>query len=290
MTDRVMKHRTLDLDGHEVFYREAGPIGGPVLLALHGYPCSSFEFRSVGPLIADVGWRILAPDFPGAGYSQDPPDFDYSFDGYAGLVERFLDALGVNRFGLYLHDFGSQIGLRVALRRPQAILSLIVQNGDIYEDTLGPRYAALKRWFVEKTPEAHQALEDAISIEGFRDEFENEVDGEVKARLSPDLWQLHWALTTPQRRAVYVGLMEGLEENLGWFDRYQTYVREYQPPTLIVWGPLDGYMPEPSARAWLRDLPHAELHLFPDGGHWLLETHLDAVAPLIQGFLRRLVN
>ncbi|PSJ40900.1 alpha/beta fold hydrolase [Allosphingosinicella deserti] len=282
----VVRHRWIELDGYRVFYREAGPPDGPVLLLPHGYPCSSYEFRNLMPRLGN-GWRQLAPDFPGCGYSDTPDDFRYDFDGYADFLARFLDALGVHRFALYLHDFGSQIGLRLAIQGPERITGLIIQNGDIYEDVLGPKYEGLKAYFRDPTPERRDALGDAVSEDGYREEFLNDVRPERAELIPPDLWTLHWALTTPRRREIIVGIIAGLKDNLDWFARYQAYLRAHQPPTLIVWGPQDGYMPEASARAYLRDLPNAELHLL-DGGHWLLETNLDEAAGLIRDFLGRL--
>ena len=282
----VVRHRWMELDGYRVFYREAGPPDGPVLLLPHGYPCSSYEFRNLMPQLGN-GWRQLAPDFPGCGYTDTPDDFRYDFDGYADFLARFLDALGVHRFALYLHDFGSQIGLRLAIQGPERITGLIIQNGDIYEDVLGPKYEGLKAYFRDPTPERRDALGDAVSEDGYREEFLNDVRPERAELIPPDLWTLHWALTTPRRREIIVGIIAGLKDNLDWFARYQAYLRAHQPPTLIVWGPQDGYMPEASARAYLRDLPNAELHLL-DGGHWLLETNLDEAAGLIRDFLGRL--
>ncbi|MDT8757753.1 alpha/beta hydrolase [Sphingomonas psychrotolerans] len=279
-----VRHRHLNVDGFTVFYRECGSEDAPVLLLPHGYPCSSYEFRNLMPLLADQ-WRLIAPDFPGCGYSDTPANFDYSFTGYAAFLERLCESLGVDRFAIYLHDFGSQIGLRLAIRDPGRITGLIVQNGDIYEDQLGPKYAPLQAYFSDPTPEAKEKLGDAVTKDGFRDEFLNEVTDELAGRVPPDLWELHWALMTPRRREIAVGVIAGLKENLAWFPRYQAYLREHRPPTLIVWGPRDGYMPEGAARAYLRDLPDAELHLL-DGGHWLLETHLYEVADLIRPFLR----
>jgi pimeloyl-ACP methyl ester carboxylesterase len=278
-----VKHRFVQLDGIDVFYRDAGSPDAPALLLPHGYPCSSYEFRNFMPLLADR-WRLLAPDFPGCGYSNTPDDFAYDFDGYADFLDRFTDRLGVARFALYLHDFGSQIGLRLAIRRPERIAALIIQNGDIYEDVLGPKYAPLQEYFRNPTPDGRAKLGEAVSMEGFRDEFLNDVRPELAERIPPDLWKLHWSLTTPRRRKIAIEVIVGLRENLGWFPRYQTYLREHQPPTLIVWGPQDGYMPEASARAYLRDLPKAELHLL-DGGHWLLETNLFEVVALTRDFL-----
>ncbi|MDD0844120.1 alpha/beta fold hydrolase [Pseudomonas sp. Gutcm_11s] len=281
-----VRHQRLDLDGVDIFYREAGPPDAPVLLLPHGYPCSSYEFRNLMPLLADR-WRLLAPDFPGCGYSATPYDFSYGFDGYAHFLARFTNQLGVEHFALYLHDFGSQIGLRLAISRPQRITALILQNGDIYEDQLGPKYAALKHFFAHPSDEARATLAEAVSLEGFRGEFLNDVEPPLAALIPPDLWQLHWSLTTPLRKRIALQVIAGLKDNLAWFPHYQAYLRQHQPPTLILWGPRDGYMPEGSARAYLRDLPGAELHLFDDGGHWLLETHLLEAAELIRDFLER---
>ncbi|WP_370689849.1 alpha/beta fold hydrolase [Neorhizobium galegae] len=284
--DRIrVKHKWLGLNGMRVFYREAGRVGAPVLLLPHGYPCSSHEFRRLMPRLADR-WHLVAPDFPGSGYTDTPSGFAYDFDGFTSFLDEFTQALGLDRFALYLHDFGSQIGLRLAIRRPEKIVALIVQNGDIYEDALGPRYAGLQEFWRNPTEEGRRKIAGAVSEEGFREEFLNEVRPEIAERISPDLWKLHWALTDERRRQIAVDVIAGLRANVAWFPRYQQYLRDRQPPTLIVWGPQDGYMPEKSARAFLRDLPRAELHLL-DGGHWLLETNLDEVAPLIRDFLGR---
>jgi pimeloyl-ACP methyl ester carboxylesterase len=285
MEIRLVKHRFLQLDGAQVFYREAGPADAPPILLPHGYPCSSYAFRNLMPLLSDR-WRVLAPDFPGCGYSDTPERFAYDFDGYAGFLARFADRMAVRRCTLYLHDFGSQIGLRFAIAQPDRIGALVIQNGDIYEDVLGPKYAPLLAYFRNPTPRGHEQLRAFVSEEAFRDEFLNGVPSELAERMAPDLWHLHWALMTPRRRDIAVRVIEGLRENLAWFPRYQSYLRTHQPPTLIVWGPRDGYMPEPSARAYLRDLADAELHLL-DGGHWLLETHLEEVACLMRDFLSR---
>jgi pimeloyl-ACP methyl ester carboxylesterase len=286
MSTTLVRHNTLQLNGMRVFYREAGPANAPVLLLPHGYPCSSYEFRNLMPLLADR-WRVIAPDFPGSGYSDTPEGFPYDFDGFAQFLDDFTAALGVERMALYLHDFGSQIGLCFAILYPERILGLIIQNGDIYEDVLGPKYEGLQAYFRDPTPEAKAKIGEAISEEGFREEFLNDVRPDLRALIPPDLWTLHWSLMTEERKRIALEVIAGLKENLYWFPRYQTYLRDHHPPTLIVWGPQDGYMPELSARAYLRDLPEAELHLL-DGGHWLLETTLDAVVPLIRNFLSRI--
>lgn len=283
--DRAVRHARIDVDGIGVFYREAGPPDALVVLLPHGYPCSSFEFRNFIPALADR-WRLVAPDLPGFGYSDTPEDFDYSFEGYGAFLDRFVRALGLERYALYLHDYGTWIGLQLALKAPERLAALIIQNGDIYEDALGPKYETLKLYWADPSPARRQPLLDAVSEEGFRDEFLGELREDLKARIPPDLWKLHWSLMTEKRRQVMVALMEGWKSNFDWFPRYQAFLREHRPPTLMPWGPQDGYMPEASARAYLRDLPDAELHLL-DGGHWLLETHFDEVVSLSREFLGR---
>jgi pimeloyl-ACP methyl ester carboxylesterase len=281
----AVHHKTVEVEGITIFYREAGQPGAPVVILPHGYPCSSYQFRNYMAGLGDR-WHLLAPDFPGSGYSATPADFDYSFEGFSRLLEAFLEKLGVERFAIYLQDFGGWIGLRLAMRHPDRIAAIILQNGDIYEDTMGPKYEALKAYFANPTEVEKQKLAEAITEEGFKEEFLNDLPPRLADRVPPDLWKLHWSLMTGERRRIAHNVIAGLKDNLAWFPRYQAYLREHRPPALIMWGPLDGYMPEPSARAYLRDLPDAELHLL-DAGHWLLETSLDEAVQLTRDFLNR---
>lgn len=281
----AVHHKTVEVDGVSIFYREAGRPGAPVVVLPHGYPCSSYEFRNYMAALGDR-WYLLAPDFPGSGYSATPPDFDYSFEGFSRLLEAFLDKLGIDRFAIYLHDFGGWIGLRLAMRHPDRIAAIILQNGDIYEDTMGPKYEALKTYFATPTEAEKQKLAEAITEEGFKEEFLNDLPPRLADRVPPDLWKLHWSLMTDERRRIALNVIAGIKDNLTWFPRYQAYLRDNRPRALILWGPLDGYMPEPSARAYLRDLPDAELHLL-DAGHWLLEVSLGEAVRLTRDFLNR---
>jgi pimeloyl-ACP methyl ester carboxylesterase len=238
------------------------------------------------PRLADR-WRLVAPDYPGAGYSGTPDDFDYSFEGYAAFLCDFLQALGIDRLALYLHDFGSPIGIRLAIKRPESVTALIIQNGDIpYEDALGPKYADIEKTWTLSDAEMREKIADSVTQETFKEEFLNAVRPELASSIPPDLWQLHWSLMSGKRKQIAVSLIAGLKANRIWFPEHRKYLREHQPPTLIIWGPEDHYMPENSARAYLHDIPEAELHLL-DGGHWLLETHLEEVVPLIRDFLNR---
>jgi pimeloyl-ACP methyl ester carboxylesterase len=280
-------HRHITIGQVDTFYREAGPEGAPVVLLPHGYPCSSYEFRNLMPRLADR-WRCLAPDYPGAGYSATPDDFDYSFDGYAGFLDNFVKTLGIDRFTLYLHDFGSPIGARLAIKAPERITALIIQNGDVpYADALGKKYAEIEHAWALPAAEMRQRLGEAVTETTFREEFMNDVRPDLADLIPPDLWKLHWSLITPKRKKIAVELIAGLKENRAWFPHYRKYLSDHRPPTLIVWGPQDGYMPEKSGRAYLRDLPDAEIHML-DGGHWLLETNLDEVVALVRDFLGRL--
>jgi pimeloyl-ACP methyl ester carboxylesterase len=284
--DTCVRHRRVMVGSVDTFYREAGPQGAPVVLLPHGYPCSSYEFRNLLPRLADR-WRLIAPDYPGAGYSATPASFDYSFDGYAAFLDRFVRELGLRRYVLYLHDFGSPIGARLAIQAPERVAALIIQNGDIpYEDALGPKYAEIEKTWALPAAQMRAQLAESIDERTFREEFLNAVGPELEERIPPDLWKLHASLMTPKRREIAIDLIAGLKENRSWFPQHRRYLAEHRPPTLIVWGPQDGYMPEKSARAYLRDLPEAELHLL-DGGHWLLETHLDEVVALVRDFLAR---
>ncbi|MEV0106791.1 alpha/beta hydrolase [Nocardia sp. NPDC050799] len=271
-----------------MFYREAGPAHAPVLLLPHGYPASSFAFRNLMPALADR-WRTIAPDLPGFGYSGTPDasEFSYTFDGYADFLRRFTEVLHLPRYAIYLHDYGSQFGFRLAIAAPQKVTALIISNGDIYEDQHGPKYAPLKKFWDNPTDEGRDELAAHVSPDGFRDEYVGEIDDDLADLLTPDLWTLAWAqLGTPQRRENLTSLLADQRHTVPGFPRQQAYLREHRPPTLIVWGPQDGYMPAGAAHAYHRDHPDAELHLLR-GGHWLLETNLDDVVPLIRDFLHR---
>ncbi|GAA3834527.1 alpha/beta fold hydrolase [Streptomyces phyllanthi] len=282
-------HRTVDVDGVEVFYREAGPADAPVVLLPHGYPSSSFQYRTLMPVLGDR-WRLIAPDFPGFGYSETPgPDrFDYSFAGYARLLERFSEVLDLHRFALYLFDYGSQAGLQLAVEHPERIAALVIQNGDAYAETLGPKYAALKEYWADPTPERRAALAEAVTERGLREEVIGEVPAHMAELISPDLWELSWpVLGRSPNREIMVDLFADIKSSVDRFPEYQAYLRGAQPPALIVWGPHDDYMPEDAARAYLTDLPDAELHVLKDAGHWALETHLHEIAGLMREFLGR---
>lgn len=289
----AVKHRWTEIDGVNTFYREAGPSDAPVVLLPHGYPASSYVYTG---LMAELGdqWRLVAPDLPGFGQSATPApeSFGYTFEAYSRWLQSFVTDLGLSRYVIWLHDYGSQFGLQLAMWAPGQVAGLVIQNGDIYPHAFGPKYDKLREMWDHPGPDARRGMAAHASLKGFEDEFRSELPEAVQERVPPDLWTLHWALmSTPERLANLVRLLEDQPTTLAWMEEEQAYLREHQPATLIVWGPHDGYMPEKSARAYDADLPDAEVHILGGvhgGGHWLLQTHLDEVAPLVRSFLTRL--
>ena len=279
-------HRRVDIDGVEVFYRESEPdrADAPTLLLLHGFPSGSHQFRR---LMRELGsrYRLIAPDYPGFGHTRAPEGFEYSFDRLADVVEGFVERLGLERFALYAFDFGAPVGYRVAQHHPEWIAGLVVQNGNAYEAGLSEGARA----FTALRPEdegAEEQIRGLLTLDGTRGQYEAGVAD--PAAIDPDAWTLdqHF-LDLPGHKEAQVALAFDYKSNVERYPQWQAWLREHRPPALIVWGRGDMFFPEPGARAYLADLPEAELHLF-DTGHFALETHLAEIAPLIADFLDRL--
>jgi pimeloyl-ACP methyl ester carboxylesterase len=276
-------HRFLDVDGVQVFYREAGPAGGTPLLLLHGFPSASHQFRRLIDALGDRH-HLIAPDYPGFGHTEAPASFEYSFDRLADTVEVFVERLDLSRFVMYVFDFGAPVGFRLATRHPEWIAGLIVQNGNAYEEGL----SEAAREFIALRPEAEGAEETIrglLTLEGTRSQYLTGVrDPEA---ISPDGWTLdqHF-LDLPGRKEAQVALAFDYHSNVERYPAWQAWLREHRPPALITWGRDDPFFPEPGGRAYLRDLPDADLHLL-NTGHFALEECLPEIAPLISGFLDR---
>jgi pimeloyl-ACP methyl ester carboxylesterase len=285
----VTYHRTAEIDGQKVFYREAGPADGPVLLLLHGFPTSSHMFRNLIPALADK-WRIIAPDFLGYGESAapDPKTFAYTFDRLAGSVDGLLRKLGVSRFAMYAMDYGAPVAWRLALARPEGITGLIVQNGNAYDEGLKDFWDPIKTYWTKGTPEARNALADLLSLKSTIWQYTNGAS-DVE-RISPDNW-LHdqTLLDRPGNKDVQLDLFYDYRTNPPLYPKVQAFFRERQPPTLIIWGKNDFIFPPDGAHPYLRDLPDAQLHFF-DTGHFALEEKLDEMVPVIRSFLSQRVK
>ncbi|MFD7162843.1 alpha/beta fold hydrolase [Streptomyces violascens] len=278
-------HRRVEVDGVDVFYRESLPerADAPVLLLLHGFPSASHQFRR---LIDALGaqYRLIAPDYPGFGHTEAPTGFTYSFERLADITEGFVEHLGLRRFTLYVFDFGAPVGFRLALRHPERVAGLVVQNGNAYEEGLSDG----AREFIALTPElpgAEETIRGLLTLDATRGQYEG---GTLDPQLvAPEGWLLdqHF-LDLPGRTAAQLALAYDYRSNVAAYPAWQAWLREHRPPTLITWGTNDPFFPEPGARAYLRDVPDAELHLF-ETGHFALEDRLPEIAPLIADFLDR---
>ncbi|HVI49569.1 MAG TPA: alpha/beta fold hydrolase [Chitinophaga sp.] len=275
--------RTARIEGLDIFYREAGDPEAPVILLLHGFPSSSHMYRNLIPLLA-THYRVIAPDYPGAGYSSRPvPEtFAYTFDHLSEIMEHFIDHLGLQQFHLYMQDYGGPVGFRIAVRRPELIASLLIQNANTYTEGLGPDVQEIGDLIASGDKEAlAAAIDEKLTITHMRrDYLYAAINPE---RISPDTWTLDAILTDKPIQRV---LFANYETNFPLYPVWQQYLREHQPPTLITWGEHDTIFPGSGARAYLKDLPDAELHLF-NSGHFILEEHAEEVAVLIKKFLKK---
>jgi pimeloyl-ACP methyl ester carboxylesterase len=282
----IVHHRKVGVDGVEIFYREAGRRNAPAILLLHGFPSSSHMFRHLIPALADR-YRLVAPDYPGFGFSQFPAadEFDYSFGNYARLMGEFADAVGLDRFALYIQDYGAPIGLRLALARSRSITALITQNGNAYEEGLSAGWDPLKAYWRDPTPQRREQLKGWLGADGLRLQYTAGVRGEQLERLAPDTWALDWAhLSRPGNEDIQIGLFGDYRHNVALYPEIQAWFRQARPPTLVLWGKNDPFFTVAGALAFRRDLPQARVELL-DGSHFLLETHGPQCVAVIRDFL-----
>jgi pimeloyl-ACP methyl ester carboxylesterase len=283
------RYRTVVVDGHELFYREAGDPDRPTVVLLHGVPASSFMFRE---LIADLSdaYHLVAPDYIGFGHSAAPTvdEFEYTFDALADLTGKMLDALGLDRYALYIQDYGAPIGLRLAVRHPERISALITQNGNAYEAGLTPFWPPLLAYAEDGVTNA-ETVAGFFEPEGTRFMYEQGVPAAHHDRVSPDTRTVdQMALDRPGNRDVQLALLRDYRHNIPLYPSFHRYFREHQPPTLVAWGEHDGIFGPDGARAFATDLPDAEIHLL-DASHFALETSGAEIAALMRSFLDRVV-
>lgn len=283
------RYHTRTVDGVGIFYREAGPADGPVVLLLHGFPTSSHMYRNLIPALADR-YRVIAPDYPGYGQS-DMPDratFAYTFDRFAQLVDGLLDQLGVARYAMYVMDYGAPVGWRLALRHPERITGLIVQNGNAYDEGLKEFWDPIKAYWSDHSESHRKALYVLVTPEITKFQY---TDGVADlSRISPDNWVHDQALLDrPGNADIQMDIFYDYRTNLPLYPAVQAYFRNHRPPTLIVWGKNDKIFPADGAHPYKRDLPEVEFHLL-DTGHFALEDKADEMVPLIRDFLQRKVG
>lgn len=282
----MTKYRTLDIDGLDIFYREAGSPDAPVILLLHGFPTSSHMFRNLIPALSHK-YRLIAPDYPGFGNSSMPSmdDFDYTFDHLAEVIEKFIQALDLKQYSLYLMDYGAPIGFRLAAAHPERVQALLIQNGNAYEEGLKEFWTPIKAYWQDKTPENADKLREFLNIDDTKWQYTHGVR-DPKA-ISPDNWNLDQLfLDRPGNQEIQLALFYSYGSNPPLYPQWQEYLREHQPPTLITWGKNDYIFPEEGAHPYKQDLKDLEFHLL-DTGHFALEEEGQAIAKYIDSFLAR---
>jgi pimeloyl-ACP methyl ester carboxylesterase len=278
------KYSAEDVDGLKVFYREAGRVDAPALLLLHGFPSASHMFRDLIPLLADR-FHIIAPDLPGFGQSEMPErsKLIYSFDNIAGVIDRFTEVVGFNRFAIYVFDYGAPVGFRIATKHPDRIAAIISQNGNAYEEGLSEGWSPIRAYWQDPSQANREALRAFLTPESTRWQYTHGVTDE--AMVSPDGRSLDdFYLARPGADEVQLDLFGDYKSNVALYPTFQNYFRTHKPPFLAVWGKNDPFFLPPGAEAFKRDIPGAVVHFF-DTGHFALETHADEIAAAIVEFL-----
>ncbi|QDU40851.1 Haloalkane dehalogenase [Maioricimonas rarisocia] len=282
-------HRTVTIDGLDIFYREAGPRDAPTVLLLHGFPTSSHMFRNLIPALSDR-YHVVAPDYPGFGNSSAPDvdEFEYTFDNLTRVVERFTEEVGPTKYSLYVMDYGAPVGFRLAVQHPERVQALIVQNGNAYDEGIANDFwEPIKAYWDDPTPERKDALRGLLTLEATKWQYTHGVRN--VETISPDTWgHVQPLLDRPGNQEIQLALFYSYGSNPPLYPQWQEYLRTHQPPTLVVWGKNDAIFPAAGAHPYKRDLKEVEFHLL-DTGHFALEEEGAVIAGLIRDFLGRRV-
>ncbi len=283
------RYEFIQVDDVEVFYREAGPSDAPVILLLHGFPSASHMFRDLIPLLADR-FRLIAPDLPGFGQTKSPPrgTFEYTFDNLANVIEGFTEAMSLERYALYVFDYGAPVGLRIAMRNPYRVSAIISQNGNAYLDGFSDQWGPWEAYWREPSAANREACRESLSPDTIRN-WQYGTGAEPGA-LSPDGYELDIAyMARPGAEEIQLDLILDYRSNVALYPAFQAYFRDYRPPLLAAWGRHDPAFVPAGAAAYKKDLPDAQVHLL-DAGHFALETHAQEVATLIRAFIDPIVG
>ena len=285
-TSATLTYRTVDVDGVRLFYREAGPRDAPAILLLHGFPSSSRMYDSLLPLLADR-YHLVAPDYPGFGHSDAPPpdSFAYTFDHLADVIEGFTEKLGLDRYVLFQQDYGGPIGMRLALRHPERVQAIIVQNAVSHDEGLGPLWEARRAFWEDRAAYEDKVISSFTSLEGAR---QRHIGCSPRPeRYNPDSWTDEAAmLSRPGQSRIQSDLFYDYRNNVAAYPAWQAWLREHQPTLLVAWGRYDPSFTVAGAHAYARDVPDAEIHIL-DAGHFALDEKLDEIAALVRDFLAR---
>jgi pimeloyl-ACP methyl ester carboxylesterase len=280
----AIHYRHANVDGFKVFYREAGSVGKPKLLLLHGFPSSGHMFRDIIPLLSDR-FHIIAPDLPGFGQSDMPPrdQFEYTFDNIANVIDRFTEVVGFDRFAVYVFDYGAPTGFRIAVKHPERITAIISQNGNAYEEGLSEGWNPIQAYWKNPSDANREALRAFLAPEATRWQYTHGVADETL--VSPDGIALdNYYLARKGSDDVQLDLFLNYQSNVALYPTFQAYFRKHRPRLLAVWGKNDPFFLPPGAEAFKRDIPDAQVRFF-DTGHFALETHAKEIAEAIRSFL-----
>jgi pimeloyl-ACP methyl ester carboxylesterase len=285
--DQRVRYKTETVDGVEVFYREAGPKAAPTVLLLHGFPSSSHMFRNLIPALADR-YHVVAPDLPGFGFTNVPAStrYTYSFANLAETIGKFTEALKLERYAIYVFDYGAPVGYRLALRNPERITAIISQNGNAYEEGLSPEgWQPVRTYWQNPTPENRNALRAFFKPEATKWQYTHGTPD--AALVAPEAYTLdQLRLDSPGNAEIQLDLFGDYQSNVALYPKFQELFRTRKPPILAAWGKNDPFFLPAGAEAYRRDNPDAEIHLL-DTGHFALETHGPEIAALIRDFLAR---
>jgi len=283
----MTSYKTVTIEGLDIFYREAGSPDDPTILLLHGFPTSSHMFRNLIQVLSDR-FHLVAPDYPGFGNSSMPSveEYDYTFDGIAGIIDSFTEKLGLYKYSLYMMDYGAPVGYRLAVKHPERVESMIVQNGNAYEEGLREFWDPIKAYWKEKSRENGDVLRNSLlTIEATKWQYTNGVRN--PETIAPENWfHDQYLMDRPGNKDIQLQLFYDYGSNPPLYPDWQAYFREYQPPTLIAWGKNDYIFPEEGAHPYKRDLKNIEFHIL-DTGHFALEEDGDKIAHLITCFMAK---
>lgn len=286
ITSRQVSFHVAQVDGIQVFYRQAGKPKAPVVLLLHGFPTSSFMYRDLIPRLADR-YHVIAPDMPGFGLTEVPQElgYRYTFDQLATTMQRFTEVLGLERYAMQVFDYGAPVGWRLAVARPERVTALITQNGNAYEEGLADGWIPIQKYWADPSAANREAVRHFVTPEAIQWQYTHGVKD--LSRVAPDTYLLDAALTArPGKVEIQLDLFLDYASNVARYPEFQAYFRQHRPPLLAVWGKNDPFFLNAGAEAFKRDLPGAEVHFF-DTGHFALETHLAEIGPVIREFLDR---
>lgn len=281
-----VRYQTINVDGLDIFYREAGAAEAPVLLLLHGFPSASHMFRDLIPLLAEK-FRLIAPDLPGFGQSAQPPReaFAYTFDALANVMARFIEKLGLTRYAVYVFDYGAPVGLRLALKNPERIAAIVTQNGNAYVEGVSEAFAPIKAYWDAPNADNRNALRAFLAPQTTL--FQYTQGAADPALVSPDGRNLDdFYLARPGNDEIQLDLFLDYRSNVAAYEAFHAYFRAHKPPLLAVWGRNDPFFVPAGAEAFKRDLPDAEIRFY-DAGHFALETHAREIAEAIEIFLAK---